>query len=338
MKKVLFLLIVFVAVMGVLCAEGRVIPGLTQPTGIRVDDSQLYVVEDATVQIYDLKSLKKISQFGKAGQGPKEFQIVPGQLPLILSVHNQELVVTSLGKISRWSKKGEYISEQAFNLQNALNAQILKNGQFIGLGITQGEGQKAYRTVFLCDEKMNRIKEIYKAPHIFQGAGKGLVALDKVFLYITYEDQIYLPGKEDNQVAVYSLDMQPKYTVSIPKDNRSVDQAFKDRYMAELNADPNIKNQMEFLKPIIFPDKYPAISFFDAEGKMLFVFNWNFGKESLEYYSFDNTNGKALGKGQVPIKFQGSLSPYPVVFYKGIVYQLVENDDEEWELISSPLK
>ena len=251
---------------------------------------------------------------------------------------DKDLVVASVGKISRWTKDGQYISEYTYNPQNALNPQMLKNGNFLGLGVSQEDDKKLYRQVFLCDGKMNRIKEVYKAEHVFQGPGKGLKAMGKVFSYNSSQDQIYLPGAEENEVNAYSLDMTPKFTVSVPKDNRAVDQEFKDRFMDELNADPNLKGQMEFLKPIIFPDKYPSISFFAADEDVLYVFTWNFGKDSLEYYSFATKDGKALGQNKVPIRFQGSLSPYPVTFNKGIVYQLVENEDEEWELVSASLK
>lgn len=338
MKKVLFLLIVLVTVMGVFSADGRVIPELVKPTALQIEGTTLYVVEDTTVHIYDVNTLNKIGQFGKAGQGPQEFATVPGQLPLLLAVQNNNLFVASIGKISKWSLKGEYVSELTYNPQNALFPQLLKNGNFLGMSVLQGDDKKLYRAVFLCDEKVNRIKELYRAEHTFQGPGKGLIAVWKVFQHLGYEDHIYLPGKEENQIDVFTLDMKPKYTITVPKDNRSIEQAFKDRFMDEINSNPALKGQLEILKPIIFPDKYPSISFFGAEGQKLFVFTWNFGKDSLEYYSFDTNSGKALGKSQATIQFQGSLSPYPVTFKNGQVYQLVENEDEEWELISSPLK
>ncbi len=339
MKKVIIILVFLISALTVWSAEGRVIPELVKPTQLQIEGTRLFVIEETTVHIFDLGTLKKIGQFGKAGQGPQEFQTVPGQLPLILSVQNNQLVVASVGKISRWNLNGDYISEFTYNPQNGLNPQYLRNNKFIALGVTQGEDQKLYRIVILCNEKMDRIKEIYRAEHAFQGAGKGLKVMEKkVFSYVANEDRIFLPGKEDNQIDAYDLDMKLLFTVSVPPDNRTLDQAFKDRLMEEITTNPNIKNQLEFLKPIIFPDKYPAISFFGAEGKRLFIFTWNWGKDTLEYYSFDTANGKELGKHNVLIKFQGAVSPYPITFKNNKVYQLVENEDEEWELISTPLQ
>lgn len=338
MKKAIIVLIFLISVLTVWSTPGRVIPALLKPTQLQIEGTRLFVVEDTTVHIYELSSLKKIGQFGKAGQGPQEFTIIAGQIPLLLAVQNQELVVASIGKISRWTLDGKYIGEFSHNPQASLLPQLMKNNKFLALSVGQGDDKKLYRYVNLYDEKMNRIKEVYKCEHSFQ-PGKGLQVMEKkVFAYVASDDSIFLPGKEDNQVDVFTLDMQPKFTVTVPWDNRSVDQAFKDKIMVELQANPSLKGQLEFLKPIGYPEKYPAISFFGADGKKLYVFTWNWGKDSLEYYSFDTGSGKELGKHKMPVRFQTTLQPYPMTFKNNMLYQLVENEDEEWELISTPLQ
>lgn len=338
MKKVVIILVFLISVWTVCSTEVRVIPELVKPTQLLIEASHLFVVEGTTVQIFDLDSLKKIGQFGKAGQGPQEFFILPGNVELTLSIQNSEIVVASIGKISRWTLNGKYISELSHNPQNGFLPNLLKNGRFLAITTTQGDDKQLYRSLFLCDEKMNRIKELYKQVHNFQ-PGKGTIVLpEKPWNYTSDEHHIYLPGKENNQVDAFDLDLKLKYTVTVPQDDRSLDQEFKDRMMEEINADPTIKQNPDLFKPFIFPDKYPSISFFGAEEKKLLVFTWNWGKDSLEYYCFDNTNGKILGKFKIPVRFQSAVQPYPFTFKNGKLFQIVENEDEEWELISTPLQ
>jgi len=336
MKKTILLLLMLTLSLLLSADSGRVIAELVKPTGLVVDESRIYVAEDATVSIFDLKSLKKIAQFGRAGEGPQEFNIMPGVISLTLDSRPGELLISSLGKFSRWTKDGEFISEFQYNLTNVFMPQLLSDGRFIGTGNRQ-EDQKSFLTLVICDEKMNRVKEIYANEINFQ-PGKGLVALSQVFSFARDDNFIVIPGNKDNELEVLDLELKVLRTISVPEDKRSVDKAFRDDVITELERNPATKDFFEMLKPITFPASYPAISFFytDQQGK-LFVFSWKREGDNLEYHSFNLADGRKLHTGQALMR-ESPIRPYPPAFFNNHLYQLVENEDDDWMLISTELK
>ncbi|MCP4213127.1 MAG: hypothetical protein GY765_00655 [bacterium] len=76
--RVMLLLLLFA---GALSAAGKAyatktvpMPELMNPGNIFVDNTQLYIVERATVIIYKKKDLTLVKKFGKEGEGPAEFK------------------------------------------------------------------------------------------------------------------------------------------------------------------------------------------------------------------------------------------------------------------------
>lgn len=336
MKKIILFCGLSLIALALTAQQGRVIPELVRPTGLVVDEARIYVTEDATVSIFDLKTLKLIAKFGRAGEGPQEFNVIPGQLPLGIDSRPDELLISSLGKLSRWTKDGKFISEFQYLPTNAFMPQALKNGRFIGMGNRQ-EDQKIFRTVVICDDKMNRVKEIYADELNFQ-PGKGLVALSQVFQFARDDDFIILPGKKDNELEVFDLELKLLRTISVPEDKRSVDKAFRDDFMSEMERNPATRDYIEMLKPIRYPDTYPAISFFYAEKGRLYVFTWKRDGDNWEYFSFNLADGRRLSQAKAPLLRQSTIQPYPLALFGNRLFQLVENEDDDWMLISTEMK
>jgi hypothetical protein len=76
-----------------------VLPTVLKVNNFALDDTQLYVIENASVFIYDLKDLKMKSKFGKEGEGPQEFKRPVQVIPL-----KQSHLVNSRGKISYFGR------------------------------------------------------------------------------------------------------------------------------------------------------------------------------------------------------------------------------------------
>ena len=107
MKK--FLLPVLLAALPVLCPAGKVAvyPDLMRPTRIMVDDNRIFVVEVPHILIYSLENHTLIKKFGGRGEGPMEF--MGNNLNLL--PYPDHIIVNSQGKITYWSKEGEFIKE-----------------------------------------------------------------------------------------------------------------------------------------------------------------------------------------------------------------------------------
>ena len=108
MKKLFIILITFFILISA-SVTGEVIatlPDLLNPTGLVIEDENMYITQDITVYIYSLKDFKLKKKFGKKGEGPQEFNQFAAITPL-----KDKLLINSMSKISYYTKDGEYINE-----------------------------------------------------------------------------------------------------------------------------------------------------------------------------------------------------------------------------------
>ena len=92
------------------------------------------------------------------------------------------------------------------------------------------------------------------------------------------------------------------------------------------------KQQYEELKHrLAFPDYFPEIGNFQVTDNKIYVSTWKVENGSNEWFIFD-LQGKLLKRLFVPIVFLMPLEPYPYTVKNGKLYQLIETEDEQWEL------
>ena len=327
-KRIIFLILILLvfwfAGYGKKVAE---LPELMKPGIMAVDDTQLFVTQDASVFIYSLKDFKLVKKFGRAGQGPQEFQIVP-QVPLVIDVSTDQIIVISIGRVSYFSKQGEFIKEVkmkslAFFLQPF-------GDKFLGMTEVAADGVR-YKVVNIYDSNINKIKEIYRDKKEFQGPGRGTKVLEKPFVYQAYGDKILLPGKDAATVNLYDKEMNKLFFIRLEQKKRKVDRDFKDAVIQQLKTSPATKPYFEMIKPIIFPDYFPAIRAFFVEDDTVYVMTWKMENSVNEFFTYD-MSGQFKKRLMIPIRYESKLKPYPITINKGKLYQIVENEEEEmWE-------
>jgi hypothetical protein len=332
-------IIILILILIVFCFSGfaekvAVLPELMKPKVMAVDDTQLYVTEEASVYIYSLKVFELVKKFGKAGEGPQEFQVLP-QVPLIIDVSTDRIIVNSFGKISYFTKQGEFIKEVKTK-SLAVFLQPLGDN-FLGMSAAAEDGVR-YRTINLYDSELNKLKEIYRAKHDFQGPGSGLKILTKAFTFQAYKDKILLPGKDDATVDIFDREMKKLFSIHLDQEKRKVDQKFKDTVIKRIETDPTTKNYFHLLKPIIFPDYFPTIAAFFVDDGTIYVMTWKIENSINEFFTYD-MSGKFKKRLLIPIQYETELQPYPITINKGKLYQIVENEEEEvWEFHMSKIE
>jgi hypothetical protein len=140
---------------------------IMKPETISVDHNQLYVTEGASIFIYSINDFSQLKKFGKQGQSPQEFALHP-RVSLTLDVSTKDIIANSLGKVSYFTKKGEFIRK--IKLMPNFFGSPPRGKQFLALG--QAFEQNAlYNTVCLFDENLKKIKEIYRADSGLKGPG-----------------------------------------------------------------------------------------------------------------------------------------------------------------------
>lgn len=302
-----------------------VIDEVLKPASIAIDGSQLYVTEGATIFIYSLKDYSFVKKFGRAGQGPQEFPLVPG-LPLTIDVSKKNIFVSCLAKVLYFKKDGSYIREIKSKGLGWIFSP-LKDG-YVGYGRTVEE-EIAYDIINFYDAELNRGKEIARSKLAKRGGN--IEVLKRTFSFQINEEKIFITKEEGFVIDVFDHTGEKLYSIT-----REYKKIKFDPEVEKLLRD-NIKKrnpaQYEAIKNILeFPEYFPAILNFFIDDNKIYAATWNLQKDKVEFFIFD-LKGNLLKQKFIAIKFQeDSITPFPVTVKNGKLYQLIENEDEEWEL------
>ncbi|MCP5054640.1 MAG: hypothetical protein GY940_46175 [bacterium] len=320
-------------------AETKVtlLPGISKPgQQVSIDKDRMYLVEDVTIYIYSLEDFKLIKKFGKRGEGPREFmssiQRGPSGL-LTIDVAGENLLVKSLGKLSWYTKEGNYIKElkpQGATIYTAI--QFEKNVVLQKLVI----GNVLQQALTVVNEKLETIKELDRLVDAFQ-FGKGLMVLKNNPLQAVYDGKLFAAWKNDVVIKVYDQQLNELYTIKHDIKRVKVSADVKKKIVHFLKTSPQFKNIYNVIKPITFPELYPAIAGMSISGGKIYIttFKADDPKDDIqmsEILIFD-LKGKLLETVMFPLKMSSPIIPYPFAVHSGKFYQIVENiDDEEWEV------
>jgi hypothetical protein len=308
------------------------LPEVLKPELIRVDDTQLYITEGASIYIYSLKDFKLIKKFGKEGEGPQEFKVDPSQLAnLTLDVQSESIIVHSLGKISWFTKDSIFRKEIKLPVVAFYLVPFGKN--FMGMYMTFD--QKRFRGLKVFDRNSKLVKEIIRIPDVFQ-RGKGMHLLQNSFANPIYDNKLFLAWSSDFTIKVYDTDLKLLYTITYPYERIKVPDEHKNETLNYYKKHPSTREYFELLKPFKFSPLFPAMrDLFVSDGKIYAVTH---KKENgkTEMLVFD-IKGKFLKQVFFPFIMETPMEPYPYTIHNGGVYQLVEDvDAEEWSLQVTP--
>ena len=328
-----FLLVLLTFSFSIYGMKVTVLTEIRQPKNMAVDATQLYIAENATVYIYSLDDFKLIKSFGRKGQGPQEFQTFP-HIPITIDVSTDKLIVSSIRKISYFTKQGEFLKEvRALSL--ALYLQPLGDG-FLGRSHVNYNGFN-HAVVNIYDAKLNKLKEVYRVKDPYQGPGKGYKVLDTVFVFRAYKDKILVPGKDDATIDVFDRDLNKLFSIHLDQKKRKLDQNTRKRLTHLMKTSPDTKDAYELIRPLSFPDYFPVIADFFVDDDTIYVMTWKKENGSNEFFTYD-MQGKFKKRLLIPIKYETELTAYPTTIKKGKLYQIVENENkEEWEFLVSKI-
>jgi len=330
MKKIIIILTALLLFLG-MQANADVIttfPELLNPSGLVIEDDNIYITQDITIYIYSMKDFKLKKKFGKKGEGPREFNRFAAITPM-----QDKLLINSMGKISYYTKEGEYLEE--IKTKGGISFLYQPLGEnYVGRGIGVKDDTR-YVSINLYDKNLNKIKTLLNREDDNQ-FGKGVIKiLNSTLSYMTFNDKLYLWDGSDFEIQVFNKDA--KEIMTIKRDNykrRKFTDEDKQMIFDEIKNDPNQRPYMDMIKKMaVFPDEWPAIAGAFERDNIIYVSTFKaLDKTTYEFMIFDS-EGKFVHSMYLPLKFQTALRPYPLSVKNGMVYQLIENEDEEeWEL------
>ncbi len=320
MKKSFLIFIVFTVFSFVL--NSKVIPfeKISKVDSILVTKDYIYVVEGTSVNIFNRKDFKFVKKFGKKGKGPGEFSSA-----VKLSPNKDKLVAFDFMKILVFSKNGDYISEKR---KKKITTFKLKSVGDNYIGIYLNMGKKSVKTIFaLFDPDLNILKEI-KSINDKRKASRKIYMFKDPLRYTTIKDRIFLNDTRGFNIKIFdkagnlirTIEQKYEFLKLTDKTKKEIIESFKG---------PDYEY---FKKNVVFPDYFSSISNLYADNNYLYVFTYKTDNKGTETFIYD-LDGNFIKKTSVDIKYADILEKFPMCIYDGVLYQFVDNEDDEiWEL------
>ncbi|MEN8154380.1 MAG: hypothetical protein ABFR75_10190 [Acidobacteriota bacterium] len=331
MKKKL-ILIIFILFLSIFVI-GKTIHSfdeLLTPERMKIRGNRIFITEEFRVHIYSLIDFSLIKTIGKKGEGPGEFV---GRLyiyPL-----DDLLYVNSMRKLSVFDKTGNLLRELR-SKDSFANRFKPFNGKFIGQSYEIDKERNRFRLINIYNNDLSREKIVIREPHM-NSFEKGITIFDTTFQVKVLRDKIYVVNGKEFKIDIY--DGTFKKNLVIKKDYNRVKFGKKDKQKAidNLRSNPQLKSFAdEILKKQKYPDYYPAIHGLYDNGEYLFVMTYRWKGDNIEFFVFD-LSGDFKKQIFIPFKMKSIYNAFPWDLKENKFYQLIENEDEEWELVETEL-
>lgn len=307
-------------------------PELLKPQGMVIEKDHIYITEETTVYIYSAKDFSLVKKFGKPGEGPEEFlrfvQVTP---------HQDNLIVNSMGKISYYTRDGNFIRE--IKTSGGINFLFQPLGdRYVARGVGV-EDSTRFESINLFDSELKKIKTILKKESDTQ-PNKGVIKLlNSTLQYLTFADRLYIVDGSEFEIKVYDKDINPLMTIRRDYQRVKFGEEDKERILKEIQSDPRQNQFIDAIKKMaVFPNYYPAIVTLFQRDDFVYVMTFRRQGNKYEFLIFD-ANGNFLKQIFIPFAFRTSFTPFPFSIKDNRLFQLIENEDtEEWELHVSDMK
>ncbi len=316
---------------------------LAKPSGFALDHGQLFIVEFPHIYVYSLTDFSLIKKFGRQGEGPQEFLRFAR-----LHFLGDTFIVHSETRFSYYSRKDfKYLKEERVPIQFDRGVRIMGDQLVISHTVP---GKKKHEqvdlTVNIYNWSFKKVKEIYRQKYYFQSKQD----INVIYLptlkqrlgirYAVQGERIFVEGEdgETGNIYVYNKKGEKINTIHHEFDKLEV----TDRHIQAV-ADWHKRNKTrvyDILKQrgnLHRPDYFPAIRCLNITDNKIYIIPYK-KKEGKNRLFIFNLEGKLLKETDAPVEEEDPFSVAPFIVENSSIYQLMENEDEEWELHVKEIK
>ncbi len=340
MKHLCALVMVLLLAGSLVAAETVVLPELLNPDAVNVDGKHIVINQDIHVLVYSREKVKLLTKFGKPGEGPGEFKQMP--LPwmpsLYLFLQPDNLCINSMGKVSVYTREGKLVKE--LKGREPFNVFIPFEKNYIAVDI-KTENNRRFVTYNVHALNLDKEKEIFRTLHPSQPGKKDnplvMAVIKNLFLRQATWKNLFLPTPEGN---IHVFDASGKEGGVIKPAYPEVSFTSKDKQAYDTYFSTTARFKEIYAREranIGFPSRYPAMKDYRIDGdKLYLITSRRKGKNTrVLIYGLD---GKLSAGAYIPLEQQDLLEVYPFDIHDGKLYQLMENEDEEWVLRVTEIK
>jgi hypothetical protein len=335
MRTVFLLLFLLFLVFVVSAQEVVVLSELMKPAAIVVDKDRFYVVEPPTIYVYGLKDHRLVTQFGKQGEGPGEFMgSRRGRLPILIHPTGERLVISNRGRILYFGRDGQYI-ETRKPLQGFRGTFIPFGKGFVGRVFTRSEDQSTW-TLALFDADLQKLKDIHTLPARFGFRRGNINPFATLFGMVAGKDRIYISTSESQDILVFDRQGNKLSPIGLNLDPPEITSEIRKSIRDFYRTDTRYQAFWERIKDrLVIPDRFPPIRYLFVRDNRLIVQTFQKEAGNTCFVIFDS-NGTRVGDRWLPLREANPMELFPYDLSASHLYQLTENDDEEWELTITP--
>lgn len=326
MRKILF---VFLTILLSVSSSGKVIadfPDLLNPDRILMGKERVYVIQDYTVLVYSMKDFSLMKKIGSQGEGPGEYTGY-----IMMALHNGKFYVNSSGKLSIYTLEGEMIRE--LKSRDSISGAFTPfRDKFIGRGMDIDKERNRYTLLNIYSEDLVREKTVIREPHSSNFEKGVIIPFDSTFNFHVLGERLYLVNGREFEIDVYGPRMEKEKTITWKYKKIKFGEKDKQKVLKNLRTNPRIKAFAdEIIKRQRYPEYYPAIlGIYDNETN-LFVMTHRWDGDNVEFLIFD-PDGNYIQQLFIPFKMKSLYRAYPWDIVGKRFLQLIENEDEEWQL------
>lgn len=327
------------------------LPGLDHPASMAIEDSILYIGDRDSIHLFQLRPFRFVVKFGRRGEGPGEFNSPPH-----LAVCSDHLFINTMGKIMKFSKKGEFLEQEKIPFTYFyIYYPLMQTGlNYVGLPLKRIEDTATFiHSVNIYDSQLKLIKEIYQgnSPQLLPPPqpGSKIVKVDfEVIpdcLEVAVQDNKIFIGdtRRGFYIAVYSDAGEHLYDIEKEYSKVKVPDEFKKEFWKEMQSSERweqLKQRFNYL----IKDHYPAFYTMKIHQEKIYVATYA-QKDSLYEIIVLDSKGNVLKRGfSFPLdpefRVLTGISPFSnqYVIYDDEIYYIVLNENSMiYELHVSPI-
>jgi hypothetical protein len=336
MKKIIFVFLTILLAATLWAETVAVFDDIIKPESLYLTDNHIFIVEFPHIYVYSLKDFTLIKKFGQRGEGPGEFI-------RFVRLHFQPdfIIAHSQTRFSYYTKDFEYIKEVKVPIQFNRGAAPIGDQVVVSHTVPGIENpQEVDLTVNLYDANFKKIKEIFRQRYYFQlHRDVNVIYLPEVdrrtgIRFFVYRDKIFIEGEDGvtGNIYVFNKNGERIYTIKHEFERLKVtDEHVKAVVEWHRVNKRRLYDILKQRKQLYTPDYFPAIRSLNVGDDKIYIIPYKKKKGKNRLFIF-NLKGKLLKEMDAPLKESSIFSFYPFAIKGGKVFQLLENEDEKWEL------
>ncbi len=315
-----------------------VLEELARPNQMVISDKYIYITQKTEILIYNLKTFKFVTMFGKAGQGPGEFMPMPiggSSIPnLIIFPTTKYLFVSALGKILNFSFEGKFLKETvvSFTQITPLTIRPFGNG-YVGQK-SINDPKESTVELHILDEDLNFKKMIFQRKN--QTTKGKLDILGSNIEYQISDNKIFIP-QETFSVEIFNKEGNKIHTITRDIASVPITEELKTKLEQSLKSMFGKALWDRIKKKIYLPKEFPPIYQLQVDTSNLYIISWKGDEKQKDVYIYD-LDGKFQKQTILPLIMENVMLPPPFAIHDNHLYQVLENEeDETWELYKTKI-